>query len=68
MPSKETLFVQATKQRSVEADWLHIPDSTYHMCRRVKGIGVLAHSSNGRMDRRDKKGKSIDQYHAKPVD
>ena len=44
MPSKETLFDQATKQRSVEADWSHIPDSTYHMCRRVKGIGVLAHS------------------------
>ena len=68
MPLKETLFDQANKQRSVEVDWSHIPDGTYHMRRRVKGVGVLAHSSSGRMDWRDKKGKPIDQYHAKPVD
>lgn len=68
MPSKETLFDQATKQRSVEAGWSHIPDGTYHMCRKVNGVVVLVRSSNGWMNWRDEKSKPIDQCRVKPVD
>lgn len=45
-----------------------IPDSTYRMGRKVKGAGVLVHSSNGWMGWRDEKGRPIVQCRVKPAD
>ena len=39
--SKDAVFDQATEERSIKSDWSRIPDGTYHMSRKVKGVGNI---------------------------